>query len=142
MIAGLVFHATSVEILWTLATCVGVSANLWGLADALADRRWLTSSGLNGRRETVARWHVLLNAGLSWVQVAFLAAGITACLTTSPATGPTHIARVGIQLLFLSAEPVLVVVALQAHRYRHRLLATRALPVQAHDESGFDEDSR
>jgi hypothetical protein len=131
-----VFHATALELLWTGVTLVGVVVNLWGLVDAVADRRWLRSSGLNGRRETVARWHVVLNAGLTWVQAAFLVAGVTACFTRS-STGPTHVARVVVQVLFLSAEPVLVLVAIEAHRYRRRLLATRSLAT-AHRSAARD----
>lgn len=125
MIADVVGHATAVELVWTLATFVGVLANTWGLADAWADRQWLRKSGLNGRRETVAIWHVRLNAALTWVQLAFLTAGVAACLTPNPTNHDTRLVRVIVQLLFLSAEPVLVLLAVEGRRYRARLLAAR-----------------
>lgn len=126
MLTALVAHATGLELVWTGATAVGVVANAWGFFDAVADRRWLRGSGLNGRRKTVADWHVHFNFCLTWVQLAFLVGGITACLTKSPPSGPTHVARVIVQLMFLSAEPVLVWVAVGGHFYRAKLLGTRS----------------
>lgn len=126
MIADVVRNASAVELTWVCVTIVGVVANAWGLGDAIADLRWLRRSGLNGRRETVAKWHVQLNTALTWVQLVFLTAGVRAGLTRNTTTGSTHFTGVLVQLLFLSAEPVLVYVALEAHRYRQRLLATRS----------------
>lgn len=118
-------NATVVEIVWTATTLVGFVVNAWGLVDAIADKLWLHDSGLNGRRAIVARWHVVLNIGLAYVQTAFLAAGVLAMLTPSAPNAGIREARVALQLMFLTAEPVLVYVAIQARRYRGRLLATR-----------------
>lgn len=130
-----VFHATIIEIIWTLVTLIGVVANAWGCFDAIADKRWLKRVGLNGRRKTVARWHVMLNGALTWVQLAFLTAGVTACFSENTATGNTRVARIIVQLLFLSSEPVLVFIAVAAHRYRARLLAGRVLGATTYEDA-------
>lgn len=118
-------NASTIEILWTTVTLVGLIANVVGVADAWADKRYLERAGLNGRRELVARWHVTLNIGLAYVQAAFLFAGILA-MASPPAHDHTILVlRTALQLMFLTSEPVLVYLAIAAHRYRSRLLASR-----------------
>lgn len=119
--------ATPIAITWTACTIIGLAANAWGFLDAYADRRWLIDSGLNGRRMIVASWHVTLNAALFYVQCAFLAGGIVAVEWPSQSTGGARIARMFVQLMFLTAEPVLVALAIEARRYRGRLLASRSM---------------
>lgn len=136
--------ASWIEIAWTAGTIIGLLANAWGLGDAIADKSFLRNAGLNGRRAVVARWHVELNAGLLYVQLAFLVAGITAMLTPPAPTNSRQIARSVTELMLLSAEPVLVGLAIQAHRYRGRVLATRRMRGAATQElePEFDDDDR
>lgn len=117
--------ASWIEIAWTAGTIIGLLANAWGLGDAIADRNFLRAGGLNGRRELVARWHVQLNAGLLYVQTAFLVAGVTAMLTPPAPSQGQRLVRAITELMLLSAEPVLVGLALQSRRYRGRVLASR-----------------
>ena len=120
-------HATVLEVVRALAAYVGVVLNLWGLFDAIADRRWLREVGLNGRREAVARWHVIMNGGLAFVQVAFAWAGTVALVTPTAHYTDYVAARVSAQVLYTVAEPVLVWIAVEARLYRMRLLASRSI---------------
>jgi hypothetical protein len=132
--------ATPLEIVWTACTIAGLMVNSWGLLDAIADRSWLRDSGLNGRRELVARWHVMLNLALTYIQAAFLAGGVLALTSPEAATSGQRNARTAIQLIFLTVEPVLVALAIEARRYRGRLLATRRLTLARGAAADLDDD--
>src|SRR5690242_10538119 len=94
---------------WTALALVGALVNLGTLVDALADRRWLHWSHLNGNREIVARANIRGATISTVIQGMFLGLGLMLILSGRPARHDALTLRSLISTVVLLVTEVLLV---------------------------------
>ena len=108
---------------WTALALVGALVNLGTLVDALADRRWLHWSHLNGNREIVARTNIRGATISTAIQGMFLGLGLMIVFTGRPVhRDPVTIRSLVSTVVLLATEVLLVIGALLDRHDRQRLL--------------------
>jgi len=107
---------------WTALALVGALVNLGTLVDALADRRWLHWSHLNGNREIVARANIRGATISTVIQGMFLGLGLMLILSGRPARHDALTLRSLISTVVLLVTEVLLVAGALLDRHDRQLL--------------------